>query len=151
MTDHVVTDIGPDLMRWDTIRNDDSDWRPTMRNRSLVFACSLALSGFAGAAAAEPAWASGPITGTWRLHTTDCFFGVCHYKLVLQQNGHNISGPAGSGIKGMVHGVNIWVGLRGASEDDWTCTGTLNSAKTSFSGTFTDGTGGSGTCNANKL
>ena len=89
------------------------------------------------------------VTGTWHLHTNDCFFGVCDYTLHLVQNGQTITGGPGSGISGKVRASRIVINFTGASsEDDWTCAGWLNAAHTHLHGHFTDGTGGSGFCRA---
>lgn len=92
------------------------------------------------------------VTGKWHLHTNDCFFGVCDYTLHLVQDGHHISGGAGSGISGSIHFPKITINYTGvSSEDDWSCAGTINAARSRITGTFTDGTGGSGFCKAHKL
>jgi hypothetical protein len=86
--------------------------------------------GVASTASAADAFRT--VTGTWGLHTNDC--------------------GAGSGISGMVSGSHIAVNFTGVSfEDDWSCVGTLNLARTRFHGTFQDGTGGSGLCNAWRI
>jgi hypothetical protein len=131
------------------------------RAKKVVYTAGLMVAG--GAVAAPPAtaaqWphAANPqvdnvLNGTWRLHTNDCFFGVCTYHLHLVQTGHTITSlnnTSSSFISGSVHAPHITVNFNGVSpEDDWTCAGTINAAKTIFHGTFTDGTGGSGTCRA---
>ena len=131
------------------------------RGKKVVYTAGLMAAGtaFAGTAMATPAAAAAPwphvtnrLTGTWHLHTNDCFFGVCNYTLDLIQNGHTITSShntSSSFISGSVHAPHIVVNFNGVSpEDDWTCSGTINAAKTIFHGTFSDGTGGSGTCRA---
>jgi hypothetical protein len=123
--------------------------------RRLTTAAAIAALG-CGLGTAVPSLATASpaptVTGTWHLHTNDCFFGVCNYTLQLKQVGTTLSGPAGSGIRGTVKGFRMSVGLTGASEDDWRCTGTLNASFTKLTGgTFVDGTGGSGTCTAYKV
>jgi hypothetical protein len=88
---------------------------------------------------------------TWHLHTKDCFFGVCNYTLHLVQHRHTITSTPGSGISGSIRAPHITINFTGvSSEDDWTCSGKLNATFTVFSGTFTDGTGGSGSCRATR-
>ena len=116
-----------------------------------VFGVSVAISlGLASTASAAPGYTT--VTGTWGLHTNDCFFGQCDYRLHLVQRGTKITGGAGSGISRSVSGTHITVNYTGvSSEDDWGCRGTLNAARTRFHGTFQDGTGGSGLCNAWRI
>ena len=122
------------------------------RGKKVVYTAGLM---FAGTAVATPA-AAAPhvtnVTGTWHLHTNDCFFGVCNYTLHLIQTGHAITSShntSSSFISGSIHAPHIVVNFNGVSpEDDWTCAGTINATRTVFHGTFTDGTGGSGTCRA---
>jgi hypothetical protein len=120
----------------------------------MIATVALVMGGSLGTLVAAPAVAAptATVTGTWHLHTTDCFFGVCRYTLQLTQTGDLIFGPAGSGIRGHLNGSIMAVGLHGRSEDDWTCRGTVNASLTVlYAGTFVDGTGGSGTCGARKV
>jgi hypothetical protein len=114
----------------------------------LLFAGSTVGASAASAASTVPG-AAMSVTGTWHLHTNDCFFGVCDYTLHLVQNGHGITGGPGSGISGRVRVPRIVINFTGASsEDDWTCAGWLDATHTHLHGHFTDGTGGSGFCRA---
>src|SRR5690348_7763894 len=126
------------------------------RGKKVVYTAGLM---FAGTAVATPAAAAAApwlhvtnVTGKWHLHTNDCFFGVCNYTLHLIQTGHAITSShntSSSFISGSIHAPHIRVTFNGVSpEDDWSCVGTINAARTIFHGTFTDGTGGSGTCRA---
>ena len=126
------------------------------RGKKVVYTAGLMFAGTAvatpAAAAAQSQHVANHLTGTWHLHTNDCFFGVCNYTLDLIQNGHTITSShntSSSFISGAVHAPHIVVNFNGVSpEDDWTCSGTINAAKTRFHGTFSDGTGGTGTCRA---
>ena len=114
----------------------------------LLFAGSAVGASAASAASTVPAAATS-VTGTWHLHTNDCFFGVCDYTLHLVQNGQTITGGPGSGISGKVRASRIVINFTGASsEDDWTCAGWLDTTHTHLHRHFTDGTGGSGLCRA---
>jgi hypothetical protein len=131
------------------------------RGKKVVYTAGVMFAGtaLAGTGMAAPAANAAPsphvtnvLTGTWHLHTNDCFFGVCNYTLHLIQTGHAITSShntSSSFISGSVHAPHIVVNFNGVSpEDDWTCAGTINHAKTIFHGTFSDGTGGTGTCRA---
>src|SRR5215472_3947027 len=72
----------------------------------LLFAGSAVGASAASASSALPRVATS-VTGTWHLHTNDCFFGVCDYTLHLVQNGHSITGGAGSGISGRIRAPRI--------------------------------------------
>jgi hypothetical protein len=114
----------------------------------ILFAGSAMAASAASAASAVPG-AARSVTGTWHLHTNDCFFGVCDYTLHLVRHRHRITGGTGSGISGSVHFPHIVINFTGASsEDDWTCAGRLDTTRTHIRGHFTDGTGGSGFCRA---
>jgi len=126
------------------------------RGKKVVYLTGLMFAGTAVAAPAATA-AQAPnridnVTGKWHLHTNDCFFSVCDYTLHLVQTGHVITSThntSSSFISGSIHAPHIRVTFNGVSpEDDWSCVGTINAARTKFHGTFTDGTGGSGTCRA---
>ncbi len=121
--------------------------------RRLCLAVVVAVTLVGGSGALFPAAAGAmpnlPVTGTWHLHTNDCFFGVCDYDLHLVQQGHQLTGDPGSGMSGKVSGNTIEVDYTGvSSEDDWSCAGWLNVTHTRFHGTFNDGTGGTGKCHA---
>ena len=131
------------------------------RGKKVVYTAGVMFAGtaLAGTGMTAPAATAAPwphvtnrLTGTWHLHTNDCFFGVCNYTLHLIQTGHTITSShntSSSFISGSVHAPHIVVNFNGVSpEDDWTCSGTINAAKTRFHGTFSDGTGGTGTCRA---
>jgi hypothetical protein len=126
------------------------------RRKKVVYTAGLIFAGSAVAAPAATAtmtpYVDHNATGTWKLHTNDCFFGVCSYTLHLIQSGHTLkstNNTTSSFISGSVHAPKIQVNFNGVSpEDDWTCAGTINATRTVFHGTFTDGTGGSGTCRA---
>jgi hypothetical protein len=132
--------------------------------KKVVYTAGVMFAGtaLAGTGVAAPAATAAPLprvtnvlNGTWHLHTNDCFFGVCNYTLHLIQTGHAITSShntSSSFISGTVHFPHIVVNFNGVSpEDDWTCSGTINRAKTRFHGTFTDGTGGSGSCHAVRV
>ena len=116
----------------------------------LLFAGGTVGASVASAAPASPS-AAMSVTGTWHLHTNDCFFGVCDYTLHLVQQGHTITGGPGSGISGSVHAPHIRIIFTGvSSEDDWSCIGRLDATHTRLHGLFQDGTGGSGFCRARR-
>jgi hypothetical protein len=128
------------------------------RGKTVVLSAGVFL---AGGAMAAPAASAAPwpttaktVTGTWHLHTNDCFFGVCSYTLHLVQQGSTItgSGTTSTGsIAGSVHARNIRLNFSGVSpEDGWSCTGRLNVARSRLRGTFADGTGGTGSCRAHR-
>lgn len=126
------------------------------RGKKVVLTAGLMAAGGAMAAPAANATplphVANVLNGTWHLHTNDCPFSVCNYTLHLVQTGHAITSTgntSASFISGSVHAPHIRVTFNGASpEDDWTCAGTINAAKTVFHGAFSDGTGGTGTCRA---
>jgi hypothetical protein len=104
---------------------------------------------------AARAWPGCVVRSSERTRSVACWFvrsKPCNYTLHLIQTGHAITSShntSSSFISGSVHAPHIVVNFNGVSpEDDWTCSGTINAAKTIFHGTFTDGTGGSGTCRA---
>jgi hypothetical protein len=114
----------------------------------MVFAGTAMGASAASAAPVSPGAATS-VTGTWHLHTNDCFFGVCDYTLHLVQNGDRITGGPGSGITGRVRAPRILIYFTGASsEDNWFCAGWLDATHTHLHGHFSDGTGGSGFCRA---
>jgi hypothetical protein len=99
---------------------------------------------------ATGAVAASSVTGTWGLYTNDCFFGQCNYRLYLVQHASTVTGR--NRVSGTVSGNYIEVDYTGvSSEGDWSCMGTINMARTRFHGTFTDGLGGSGFCNAWRI
>src|SRR5689334_21904868 len=112
------------------------------RGLGLLWAALMLFAGSAVGASAASAASTVPVaamsvTGTWHLHTNDCFFGVCDYTLHLVQSRDRITGGPGSGITGRVRAPRILVYFTGASsEDNWFCAGWLNATDTRIHGHF---------------
>ena len=114
-------------------------------------------------APALPAHASIPSTssvthvdGIYRIVSTDCYFaaGRCRARFDIEQKGTKLFDPGDRYFRGHVQAEHVDVSEvypAGTSEDSWWATGVTNDGGRTFSGTFSDGIGGSGTFKATRL
>ena len=99
----------------------------------------LPLAGQAGtaqAAVTRPAVIAPTVTGTWKIHTTDCAFG-CYITVAVVQSGHVLSSPTDPNVHGTKSGMVMVLARSVAPGKLWECVGNVRKVDTKWAGGFT--------------
>jgi hypothetical protein len=96
------------------------------------------------------------VDGIYRIVSTDCYFaaGTCIARFDIEQRADVLFDRADRLFHGHIRGDHVEIGETfppGTSEDSWAASGTTRNGGRTFSGTFVDGIGGSGTFTATFL
>jgi hypothetical protein len=119
---------------------------------------AMAVAGLLVSAAGPANATTAPVhvDGIYRVHSTDCYFaaGTCTARFDIEQNGLILFDTGDKLFHGRIRYNHITIGEtypQGTIEDSWSASGTTTNGGRSFSGTFSDGIGGSGTFTATFL
>jgi hypothetical protein len=96
------------------------------------------------------------VDGVYRVVSTDCYFsgGRCRDRFDIEQVGDKLVDHSDRYFRGHVRGERVTISEvypPGVGEDSWWASGRTMDGGATFSGTFTDGIGGSGTFTATRI